>query len=401
MVPKVLLLVQGDPNASGIGNIFLKDLVQHYPGNRLLRFSLTPTPGGPKRSVWCGHSTVTHYIPYATLPLASSYFHWKFSLFDVHQIVYEVKDLIHTQGVELIWAVLNSGFMITLTKELIEVMDIPFVSTVWDAPEYFLQNYHLDPLAKRRMLQDYSRILERSVRLSVSSDSMRNVFWQRYKILGIPLIHGLPQDLWRDKALYHIPNDHLTIGFAGSLYAKREWNAFLTALQSVGGGLDKKQVQIQFVGRFPRKFAHKAPFVKFRGYCSLPETLAILAKTDIAYLPYWFAARREYIVRTSFPNKMSTYLAAGLPIFFHGPRDSSPAEFIQNYPVGICCHSLKSPDILESLRELVNNPDRLQDITVARKVALQNALGLDVMLNQFSALIGISRDQLVQPDEAR
>ncbi len=157
-----------------------------------------------------------------------------------------------------------------------------------------------------------------------------------------------------------IKSKEITIGFAGSLYAKREWNTLVHALESTDGEVDGRQVRIRFLGQFPRWGARRSSFVEFLGYQSIEDTLEIL-KTTMWYIFHTGLTRRHaYIVQTSFPNKLSTYVASGVPILFHGPKESSPSWFMDDFPIGLCCHSLIAEDILRTINRLVS------DTTVAQ-----------------------------------
>jgi hypothetical protein len=393
LTPKVLLLVQGNPDHHGIGNILLGEVSQHYPKGSLTRLSLTAKKNRTTSGEWRGHLALAHHVPYSVLPIASSCLHWRFRLCSKRAIVEEVVDLVESADIELVWSVLNSDSMIALTRDLMQRLAIPFVSTAFDSPEYFLRNYRLDPLTKRVLLSDYADVLRGSLRVSVSSGAMGDIYRTRYGVEGIPLVHAFPGGLQLHSDVTP-PSDELIIAFAGSLYAKKEWNALLRALQSVDGIVDGRAVKVRFIGRFPRTFAARAPFVELMGHRPVSETLDLLSTAHVAYLPYWFSSRHAYAVRTSFPNKLSTYVACNLPVFFHGPRDSSAAHFIERYPIGVCCHSMESEDILHSLRRLTQDPVILAKAATARQSALEEVIGYEILLRNFAALLGIECSQL-------
>jgi hypothetical protein len=394
-VPKVLLLVYGDPRSLGIGNIFLRETVQHYPRERLFRYSLVPHNAYQGEVDWHGVPTITRRARTSIIPIVSSLLDWRFRLLSARRMAEEIEQFVAANKIDLIWSVLNSSCTIALTQRLMTSVGIPFVSTVWDAPEYFAMNHHMDPVTARIMLRNYSQVLRKSRRVSVVSESTRDVYSRRYGVNGLILRHGIHPDLWHGRPDERRPSSYFTIGFAGSLYAKREWNALLDTIRCVNGSLEGRTVIVRFIGRFPKTFARAAPFVEMAGRRLRSETLEMLSEVDVAYLPYWFDRKHSYVVKTSFPSKLSTYLAAGIPVFYHGPADSSPARFFKDYPVGLCCHSLKTLDILATLKRLATDTELQKTVALARQVALSNALGLEVMLGQFAALLGIDRSQLL------
>ena len=120
-----------------------------------------------------------------------------------------------------------------------------------------------------------------------------------------------------------------------------------------------------------------------------------MSEVDVAYLPYWFDESYSIAVRLSFPSKFSTYLASGRPVFFHGPEDSSPANFIKKFPVGLCCHSLEESEIIRCLERFITDKDFYASATEAGQRALNQELNLDIFLSHFTELIGISKEKLL------
>ena len=87
--------------------------------------------------------------------------------------------------------------------------------------------------------------------------------------------------------------------------------------------------------------------IEFLGWHSTTDAVAILSECDVCYVPYWFDAAFRAGVELSFPNKVSLYLATGRPVFFHGPRRSTPTRFLERWPVGLACHSLEPDEIAQ------------------------------------------------------
>ena len=93
--------------------------------------------------------------------------------------------------------------------------------------------------------------------------------------------------------------------------------------------------------------------------------------------------------RLSFPSKLSSYVASGGAVFIHAPGYASPALFHEQYPVGISCRSLKGEDIVTALERVVEDDSLRQRAAAARTAALQNELGMHVMLERFFEFSGV------------
>jgi hypothetical protein len=272
---------------------------------------------------------------------------------------------------------------------------LPLVVTVWDAPEYFITNGRLDPWARRRILSIFDHVASHAQTISVASDGMKALYEGRYGTRGVTMAHGIDRRHWRQRPASPAAEDRLVIAFAGSLYAKQEWNALVGAIEGSGGTIAGRRVSIRFVGRFPRLGARTATFVEKAGPHSFDESMEQLSQADVAYLPYWFDPRRALIAQTSFPGKMSAYVAAGVPVLYHGPRDSSPTLFLQQYPVGVGCHSLRHREIISALEKLASDVPTLEAASAVRQRALDEVLGLEAMLRRFADLLGIAPEDLV------
>jgi len=327
--------------------------------------------------------------------MLSSTREWQFDLTVKSDAATQIKQIVRSENIDLIWCVTNSSSIISLMDHLLEEISTPVVTMVWDTPQHFVLGQHLDRLTAQILKHRFAQVLHKSERVSVTGSAMQRVFWRDYGIDSVSIVHGINRDLWHAGLASPRVSNELIIVFAGSLYAKREWNALLDAVETTNAIIAKRRVVIRYFGQFPRTGVRKAPFVEFMGTLPPDVTLRALSGADIAYLPYWFDEKYSYVVRTSFPSKLSTYLAAGLPVLYHGPKDSSPTEFFSVYPVGLCCHSHGAKDISENLERLATDDALIRSIVDARRYAQEQELSLDVMLQRFATLINVDYHQLV------
>jgi hypothetical protein len=268
------------------------------------------------------------------------------------------------------------------------------VVTVWDDPEFLAATHHLDPWTTRSVLRSFVRVIQRARRVAVASDGMAELYQEKYHVRGQALIHGIHPSVWQPVRSAAAGTSTCVLGFAGSLHCKREWNALIGAL----GHWNRTQpctVRVRFVGRIPRLGARAPSFVERVGPLPFRETLRALSECDAAYVPYWFAARRRMAARTAFPSKLSAYVAAGVPVMYHGPRESSPSIFLLRYKVGLSCHSLDRAEIQSTLRSLLFDPQLRQTIATEQTRALREQLGIEAMLRRFAEVLGIDRALLL------
>lgn len=238
------------------------------------------------------------------------------------------------------------------------------------------------------MLRRFGEVLSRSSALSVIGESMQSAYAARYGKKGVILRHGIQDKYflpWNDS---YTSSGELTLCFAGTLYAKEEWNALLRALDSVGWRVLDRDIKIRFIGVPPRFGAVKCDRVSYVGRLSFEDTIAEVASCQIAYLPYWFAKRQRVAAETSFPGKLSTYAASGIPVLFHGPTYASVPPFLARFPFGTCCHSLTPSVILRALEHIIADKQFHAGASDARRAAYFEELNLTTMLQRFGELTG-------------
>jgi hypothetical protein len=109
----------------------------------------------------------------------------------------------------------------------------------------------------------------------------------------------------------------------------------------------------------------------------------------LAYLPYWLDRKYAEIVKMTFPNKLATYVAARVPVLYHGPQDSSPTRFLQRFPVGLNCGSLETTDLAAAIERLVSDPAFRSDAMRFCDQAYEQELSDAVFRQRFAEFVGI------------
>jgi hypothetical protein len=403
-VPRVLLLTGTPPGSSGGGKIFLRDLCLSYPRGSISCFVVTQSNSRPVEPD-------LDWLPTASIPFPRQHgFAWpgpgfaRLSRFLVRRYVHliqvpalaaRVAQSGRQRDVEMVWAVLNHPILISVTRRLVSTLSAPLVTTVWDPPERLLTHWEYDRFSRRIVLREFEKVLRMSVRCSVASEGMGDEYKKRYGIEPVVLIHGVHPSMRKPPAKELTGEKQFVIGFAGSLYARREWQALLSALSKADWQIEGHDVTVRFLGRNASFHAEGKVRIEYLGWRSFEETVELMSQVDVAYLPYWLDESYSLSVRVCFPNKLTAYLAAGRPVLFHGPEDSSPARFFRRFPVGLCCHSLEESEIIESLRRFITDREFYAAATQAGQVALDQELDLRVFRQRFATLIGVDEGALL------
>lgn len=284
-----------------------------------------------------------------------------------------------------VWAVLNTPQMCRIGPAIADGLSVPLYSTVLDPPEGVAHNLKLDRLSRSITVRDFDAAVAASDRVSVISERMQSEYRERFGDSRpyVVVRHGIAADAFRDPAAHTPDPEAFTIGFGGSLYDEREWKALLAGLDRVGWRLDGRPVRIRFAGGHMPKVATAGPsHVEYLGWRAMAEVVDLMAGCDVCYLPVWLSPAYVDSARLSFATKLTTYLTAGRPVLYHGPRDAAVMDFFERYPVAAGCHSRKPEEVAAALERIASEPFQ-RDAADAIRAAVADELNLRVFTERF------------------
>lgn len=346
---KVLLLTSADlSGGSDIGAIFVRHAIAAVPEVDVEHieerpFLFGPTKGRFKFLLRLWRSTI---VKLGWLQALRLYVYRKGFL---DKRAARVAAMSSKKGAECIWITASSPEIIAISLKLLsDGYDVR--PMVLDAPEYLTENLRLPSKQKELVLHEFSQMMNSVRSAAVISMVMQRDYRDRFGVHAEIIRHGIHA---ARPAAPERPHPEIRIVFAGSLYSKTEWNAFVRALGSVRWKVANRDVRLFFIGDFPLAGADCPPEVVKLGSLSFDDALKKTSEMDIGYLPCWFSKEYELVSKTSFPGKMSSYTAAGLAIFHHAPAYTEVTEFLAKYRYGISCATLMQAGILQHLEELV------------------------------------------------
>lgn len=122
------------------------------------------------------------------------------------------------------------------------------------------------------------------------------------------------------------------------------------------------------------KIALEYPAI-FESHRELEEqnALPILANCDLLYAMYPAGYRYKGFRRLSLPIKLSTYIQAQRPIFAHTPTDSSMAQLVSKYKVGVVCASNDPAKIKQAIKNLLHTSVAFEQFEKLRNDLMGNA----------------------------
>jgi len=346
-----ILLIIGGYSKQGVGEQFLESMLASYPKKYIYRVSVTN--GTPSLSSdHYGYQNTSINVKNSAYPIKASWYYRQFKKNQLGDSCKSVETIIEEKNIDLVWVVINNFFVLQIADELTKKIKQPMITHIWDTPEYLIKKSFLDSFSKKHILETFDRVMAKATRVISVSDSMGDIYKNKYSVDYTTMVFCPPKEAWQPFQQKR-NKDAINIIFAGSLYAYKEWNAFLDAVENNNQKEQGKKINVTCVGNISR-WAKKRNWVNYESLKPIAEAAKLVNEADIAYLPYWMDKSKSYFVKTAFPGKMSFYVAAGTPVFFHGPKDSTPTNFLNKNHVGKSCHSLKKEDIISSINELLD-----------------------------------------------
>jgi len=306
-------------------------------------------------------------------------------------------DWARERKVEKIWVILNSVTIMAMAPKLKELLGLPMISLVWDAPEFHFNMVEVDRFNRKWLLDCFTRSLRGSERVGVCSEAFQREYEATYGAETVLLQHAMNRQA--GSSAHRTRNDDAwVLGFCGSPYAASAWKALFSALDSVGWCIGGRRVLIKLLSSsFTLRSVHSPRNIEYLGWHSDEAAVDILSTCDALYLPHPFEPAMRDFTRLSFPSKVTSYLAAARPVFIHAPDYSTLTPFFEKYPIGVCCESLEPNDILRDMQSLVTDPQVLvaAGFQIARVVS--ESINVEIFRKQFARFVGIDSSLLCKP----
>jgi glycosyltransferase involved in cell wall biosynthesis len=292
--------------------------------------------------------------------------------------------------VDTVWSVLQGQTIIGLTLPVARRLKAKLLCQVWDVPEWWIEDNQLDRWTARRMLREYDRTIRSCDGFTAASPVMAEDYAKKYGVKTTAFVASLLQRLAHPPRKGLRSKRRIVISVAGKLYAPDAWESFLQALEVARWRLAGREVVIRLIGNFAKRDFPSDHF-EITGYKTQEETIRLVAEGDLAYCPYRFDRAFKPIATTSFPAKLTTYLAAGVPVFFHGPQYSSPAHFLAEHQAGYGCYTLKAREVLKCLYEVVTNERLYRELATKGSRAFQEHLTTDHLAQHLREFLNFAR----------
>lgn len=311
---------------------------------------------------------------------------------DIPPLIDKIVSFGRGSEIDRLWVPLHSPTTIRVAKPAAEALGVPLITTVWDPPSYKLQQFGLGRRMRRKLMKKFDATVRHAVACGTASDPMRDLYRRLYGTQAVTMILGAP----RPPALSEPrPDGPFRIGFAGSLYAEKEFDALRTALERADWRIEERDVSLELFGDHSWLAATDPEHIHSHAWMDPEDLVRGLSSCHAAYLPYWFERRRREVVEVSFPGKLAVYAAARAPVLFHGPSYSSPVRFLERFRLGRVCATLDPAAIQTSLGAMIRDEPWRAGARDACEQAYDSELSSAVFRKRFAELLGVPDEDLL------
>jgi len=400
----VLLVTGVAPGCGSVGREYLRAACRLMPSDRVSVFSLD-SEGAAAADPALSDVIVHHEPPLDERGAGEIRWRWlrhlserRIERNEIPPLVEKIAAFGRGRGVECVWVPLHSPTTIRIARPVADALGLPLLVTVWDPPNDKLRQFGIGRKMRAALLRQFDATVRYSSGCSAASDPMRDLYRRLYGAPTVTMILGAP----RPSGL-RTPDEQgpFRIGFAGSLYASREFESLFAALDAANWVLRGREVRLEMFGDHESLAASRPGRVRSHGWRDPADTVRGLSACDMAYLPYWFARRRREIVEVSFPGKLASYAAARTPVLYHGPSYASPVRFLERHPMGRVCATLSAKEVRAALELIAEDGAWRTRARGACDRAYESELSAEVFSRRLAEFLGVDVEDLLILDACR
>lgn len=397
---RILLVSAVPPSAQYTGGLMLHSMCKAISPDSLSCFAvLTPSVRPEIHSDW-QHIKYKHrpkptesrlrYLPSKLGALESFAKEQICSSLEIPAIGKEIIEFARANRAELIWLTLEGQTLIRIADYLQENLPLPMVTQIWDPPGWWLRDNNVDGWSQNIVLKQFGKVLQKSQAVAVASWAMEEEYKDAYACNAISVIPGIPKAWARDPNQISAKNETFVIGFAGQFYSRNEWNCLLATLDAMNWAYQGRKIEIRVLGKNCVGETPGPANIRYLGWLDQENSITALSNCDVLYCPYWFHELHRTEARLSFPSKLTTYLAAGKAVLFHGPDYSSPSQFLSKWDAGAQCNDLSTESLKAVLINLISNSDYRKHIQLNGHNAFNTELTDERMRSKFLKTLEMS-----------
>ncbi|HEY9871265.1 MAG TPA: hypothetical protein V6D08_19045, partial [Candidatus Obscuribacterales bacterium] len=297
-VPRTLLLTPARPGEGNVAEKFLQDICLAFPRDRLVCFAAKgagyddgirspeldwlPLHTDELPNEWAGKQPGARLRAGVVQSLRR--------LMEIHRqcklLAHKVIQLSKQSDIEQILAPIAGPATIYLARHVLNNLDVRFVPIIWDPIDYVADNRGYHRIAVSLIQREFAHLMKSAVRCGVASPGMKAEMEQIYGIHCEVIINSVVPLPPVERPM----SDDYRIVFAGSLYARQEFQLFMSALNALDWKVAGRPLTLTLLGHcvdVPLTACGKKADIRYLGFWPGQQAQEHLRHYDLGYLPYW------------------------------------------------------------------------------------------------------------------
>lgn len=365
----ILILANYLPDGGWGGGVIIRSLLQGKPEH----LKISWTTYYPDMNKFGENRQMVPVLPFQPRYIKGQS---KFSLLrwlDSIKFASDINKVIAANQIDKLWIVLGSGMNeLYRLSMLVEKIKIPYHLTVHDDPIVDLATSQ-----KTAGEKAFSKIISHAQSMDVITERMRKRYQEKYGKDSIVITRGIPNDFPVNDSR---DANHIQILMGGYGNAAAPWPKPLIDAARILNELHPCTLHLFD----PKLKAYESDSVKI--YKGLPEAKfnELLKSMHLGYACDDLTAERLPFAQLSLPTKIITYIGAGIPFLYHGPKDSTVGDLLAQYHAGLIVESNEAHKLVDAFRLLLSNYDRYRKECVRAREEAFNSGGIQtIFFNQL------------------
>ena len=361
----ILILANFPPEGGWGGGVIIRSLLDHHP-SQLKVYWTTFSPQD--------NTNLKAYGDVQPLPFKPNYLKgqskWSVILAaDAILFARKLNALIRRHHIDKLWIVLGTtDHQLYRLSKVASLLTIPFHVTVHDDPII-----EIDDSKKAKATQHLGHLLRSASSVDVISHRMQQSYKQQYGIDSLVVTRGIPDTFpTNEKRIPH----RLDILMAGYGNASAPWPQPL--IDTIARLNTHTPTTLHLFD--PKLTSYQSSTVNIYELMKESEFNAFLTRMHLGYACDDLAPANRAFAQLSLPTKIITYIGAGIPFLYHGPKDSTVGDLLKTFEAGIIVESNDANDVYAGMMTLLNNYDHYRNECLK---ARQNRFRQDTIQHQF------------------
>lgn len=336
----ILILSNTLPNEGWGGGVIIRSLTKNYPSGVTLFWTTFRTNPGKKKET-CNTIEILDFQTKLFRGRGVSHF---ILLLETTLFVRDFNAFLKQNNINLLWVVLGTSSVdlhriYSLSKQLA----IPFHISVHDDPILEIKGS-----IKQKAREWFKGILINARTIDVISSRMQAYYKKEFGVNSIVITRCIPDDFPEN---YRISSQKMNILMGGYGNASAPWpNPLLDSI-----ALLNQTISCQLHLFDSKLKPYESDTVKVYDLIDELSFNSILETINIGYACDDLKPGAEKFAQLSLPTKIITYIGAGIPFLYHGPKDSTVDDLLQQYQVGIIVETNTPHDLCQAFLKIISN----------------------------------------------